>query len=62
MATFKAYTYIQNMGKTNKATFVIQKVQPGLPGLMNGAESTPAPIFATAGFNAPANKNNQWQL
>jgi hypothetical protein len=25
------------MEKTNKATFVIQKVQPGLPGLMNGS-------------------------
>jgi len=33
-----------------KATFVIQKVQPGLLGLMDGSVSTLAPIFATAGL------------
>jgi len=38
------------MGKNNKATFVIQKVQPGLLGLMDGSVSTLAPIFATAGL------------
>jgi VIT1/CCC1 family predicted Fe2+/Mn2+ transporter len=32
------------------ATFVIQKVQPGLLGLMDGSVSTLAPIFATAGL------------
>ena len=31
-----------------KTTFVIQKVQPGLLGLMDGSVSTLAPIFATA--------------
>ena len=32
------------------AQFVIQKVQPGLLGLMDGSVSTLAPIFATAGL------------
>lgn len=31
-------------------TFVIQKVQPALLGLMDGSVSTLAPIFATAGL------------
>ncbi|HEY2583571.1 MAG TPA: hypothetical protein VGI43_17295 [Mucilaginibacter sp.] len=38
------------MAKNSKAAFVIQKVQPGLPGLMDGSVSTLAPIFATAGL------------
>jgi VIT1/CCC1 family predicted Fe2+/Mn2+ transporter len=38
------------MTKNNKAIFVIQKVQPGLLGLMDGSVSTLAPIFATAGL------------
>src|ERR1700712_42066 len=38
------------MTKKNTATFVIQKVQPGLLGLMDGSVSTLAPIFATAGL------------
>lgn len=38
------------MGKKDAATFVIQKVQPGLLGLMDGSVSTLAPIFATAGL------------
>ena len=33
-------------------TFVIQKVQPALLGLMDGSVSTLAPIFATAGLTA----------
>lgn len=33
-----------------KATFVIQKVQPALLGLMDGSVSTLAPIFAAAGL------------
>jgi VIT1/CCC1 family predicted Fe2+/Mn2+ transporter len=36
--------------KTTNAQFVIQKVQPGLLGLMDGSVSTLAPIFATAGL------------
>ena len=36
--------------KEKKATFVIQKVQPALLGLMDGSVSTLAPIFATAGL------------
>ena len=36
--------------KERKATFVIQKVQPALLGLMDGSVSTLAPIFATAGL------------
>ena len=38
------------MTKKSAATFVIQKVQPGLLGLMDGSVSTLAPIFATAGL------------
>ncbi len=36
--------------KYSSAEFVIQKVQPGLLGLMDGSVSTLAPIFATAGL------------
>jgi VIT1/CCC1 family predicted Fe2+/Mn2+ transporter len=36
--------------RRNDAQFVIQKVQPGLLGLMDGSVSTLAPIFATAGL------------
>lgn len=36
--------------KEEQSTFVIQKVQPGLLGLMDGSVSTLAPIFATAGL------------
>lgn len=38
------------MSKGTNAQFVIQKVQPGLLGLMDGSVSTLAPIFATAGL------------
>ncbi|MCR8560679.1 hypothetical protein KXD93_23690 [Mucilaginibacter sp. BJC16-A38] len=38
------------MANSKTATFVIQKVQPGLLGLMDGSVSTLAPIFATAGL------------
>ncbi len=38
------------MNEKEKATFVIQKVQPGLLGLMDGSVSTLAPIFAAAGL------------
>ncbi len=38
------------MPKRNDAKFVIQKIQPGLLGLMDGSVSTLAPIFATAGL------------
>src|ERR1700759_1948746 len=38
------------MKKQDDAQFVIQKVQPGLLGLMDGSVSTLAPIFATAGL------------
>ncbi len=34
----------------SETTFVIQKVQPALLGLMDGSVSTLAPIFATAGL------------
>ena len=34
----------------DKHTFVIQKVQPALLGLMDGSVSTLAPLFATAGL------------
>ena len=38
------------MTEKDKSIFVIQKVQPGLLGLMDGSVSTLAPIFATAGL------------
>jgi len=38
------------MSRQDKATFVIQKVQPALLGLMDGSVSTLAPIFAAAGL------------
>jgi erythrin-vacuolar iron transport family protein len=38
------------MPEKQSAIFVIQKVQPGLLGLMDGSVSTLAPIFATAGL------------
>src|SRR5471030_1495238 len=40
------------MAKSTNAQFVIQKVQPGLLGLMDGSVSTLAPIFATAGLTS----------
>ncbi len=39
-----------DLKKENNKTFVIQKVQPALLGLMDGSVSTLAPIFATAGL------------
>src|SRR4030088_1732418 len=33
-----------------RRTFVLQEIQPGLLGLMDGSVSTLAPIFATAGL------------
>jgi hypothetical protein len=36
-----------------KKSFVLQKVQPALLGLMDGAVSTLAPIFAAAGLVRP---------
>jgi erythrin-vacuolar iron transport family protein len=39
---------------TNDRSFVLQKVQPGLLGLMDGAVSTLAPIFAAAGLSGKA--------
>ena len=38
------------MKKQDNNEFVIQKVQPGLLGLMDGSVSTLAPIFAAAGL------------
>src|SRR3954471_898190 len=36
------------MAKQHDSTFVLQTVQPGLAGLMDGSVSTLAPIFAAA--------------
>ena len=44
------------MIKKDKSTFVIQKVQPGLLGLMDGSVSTLAPIFAAAGLTGQPTK------
>jgi erythrin-vacuolar iron transport family protein len=38
----------------SKKSFVLQKVQPALLGLMDGAVSTLAPIFAAAGLSGKA--------
>ena len=40
--------------ETEQATFVLQKVQPALLGLMDGSVSTLAPLFATAGLTHSA--------
>ena len=39
-----------------KQSFVLQKVQPALLGLMDGSVSTLAPLFATAGLTHDAHK------
>ncbi len=41
---------VQDVMETNQKSFVIQKVQPALLGLMDGSVSTLAPLFATAGL------------
>lgn len=38
----------QSLGHTDEQRFVLQVVQPGLAGLMDGSVSTLAPLFATA--------------
>src|ERR1700692_2939655 len=38
------------MAKRSERSFVLQKVQPALLGLMDGSVSTLAPIFAAAGL------------
>ncbi|GAC1421489.1 MAG: hypothetical protein NVS1B13_22350 [Flavisolibacter sp.] len=40
----------QNVVEQDQKSFVIQKVQPALLGLMDGSVSTLAPLFATAGL------------
>ena len=40
----------QTKAQKEEANFVLQKVQPGLLGLMDGSVSTLAPIFAAAGL------------
>lgn len=42
--------------KESQATYVLQKVQPALLGLMDGSVSTLAPLFAAAGLTHQANK------
>jgi erythrin-vacuolar iron transport family protein len=39
-----------------QASFVLQKVQPALMGLMDGSVSTLAPLFAAAGLTGQAHK------
>ena len=39
-----------------RASFVLQKVQPALMGLMDGSVSTLAPLFAAAGLTGRAHK------
>ena len=42
--------------KEIEATYILQKVQPALLGLMDGSVSTLAPLFAAAGLTHQANK------
>lgn len=42
--------------KETAATYVLQKVQPALLGLMDGSVSTLAPLFAAAGLTHQAHK------
>jgi erythrin-vacuolar iron transport family protein len=39
-----------SLADVRRKTFVLQEIQPGLLGLMDGSVSTLAPIFATAGL------------
>ena len=41
-------TAVQEESETNRRLFVLQVVQPGLAGLMDGSVSTLAPVFAAA--------------
>ena len=38
-----------SLADDRRKTFVLQEIQPGLLGMMDGSVSTLAPIFATAG-------------
>ena len=44
------------MSANSENSFVLQKVQPGLLGLMDGSVSTLAPLFATAGLTHSSSK------
>src|SRR5260370_26277675 len=39
-----------SLADDRRKTFILQEIQPGLLGLMDGSVSTLAPIFATAGL------------
>lgn len=45
-----------NSNDDAQASFVLQKVQPALMGLMDGSVSTLAPLFAAAGLTGQAHK------
>jgi VIT1/CCC1 family predicted Fe2+/Mn2+ transporter len=47
---------IKKSEKETAATYVLQKVQPALLGLMDGSVSTLAPLFAAAGLTHQAHK------
>jgi len=46
----------ENLTATSSDSFVLQKVQPALLGLMDGSVSTLAPLFATAGLTHASHK------
>src|SRR5258708_26260867 len=46
----------ENSIDSSPASFVLQKVQPALLGLMDGSVSTLAPLFATAGLTHSSHK------
>src|ERR1700709_441691 len=47
-----APTHVADRSESAAASFVLQKVQPALLGLMDGSVSTLAPLFAAAGSTA----------
>jgi VIT1/CCC1 family predicted Fe2+/Mn2+ transporter len=56
MTTDLEMTVDQKSEANRQATFVLQKVQPALLGLMDGSVSTLAPLFAAAGSTALTGK------
>jgi len=51
-----------SLADDRRKTFVLQEIQPGLLGLMDGSVSTLAPIFATAGLTGRPLARSLWDL
>jgi VIT1/CCC1 family predicted Fe2+/Mn2+ transporter len=56
MATTSSIPDNTTPGTKPAGSFVLQKIQPGLLGLMDGSVSTLAPLFATAGLTHSTHK------